>query len=73
MDADYDHIEHQMDYIYIFIHIRPRGSHDTTDIKGSRRTDHPLLFSRQRRHFGTPNGSVRRCLSVRVDNLLHSH
>ena len=47
VDADYDHIEHQMDYIYIFIHIRPRGSHDTTDIKGSRRTDHPLLFSRQ--------------------------
>ena len=72
--------------IYIFIHIRPRGSHDTTDIKGCRRTDHPLLFSRQRRHFGAPSGSVRTdhpllfsrigsslSLSVRVDKLLRSH
>ena len=25
-------------------------------------TDHPLLLSRQRRHFGAPSGSVRRCL-----------
>ena len=46
---------------YIFIHIRPRGSHDTADIKDSRPTARPLLLSRQRGHFGSPSGSVRRC------------
>ena len=48
---------------YIFIHIRPRGSLDTADIKGSRPTARPLLLSRQRRLFGTPSGSVRHCHS----------
>ena len=48
--------------VYIFIHIRPRGSHDTAGSKGSRPTAHPLLLSRQRRHFVPPSGSVRRCL-----------
>ena len=47
--------------VYIFIHNRRRGSHDTADIKGSRPTARPLLLSRQRRHFGAPSGSVRRC------------
>ena len=51
---------------YIFIHIRPRGSYDTTDIKVCRPTDHPLLLSRQQCHFGVPSESFRRCLYLFV-------
>ena len=37
-------------FVLLFIHIRPRGSHDSADIKGSRPTARPPLLSRQRRH-----------------------
>ena len=47
--------------VYIFIHIRPEGPMiRQIYIKDSRPTAHPLLLSRQRRHFGAPSESVHR-------------
>ena len=46
----------------IFIHVRPGVSHVTANSQGSKPAAHPLVLSRQRRHFGAPRGSFRRCL-----------